>query len=81
MCVQEQAYEFTSKFDLLSVGTVFDHTGVDDSVDYVPACITEVDMQGIACTKLIEHVIFNGILKMQVIIKKKKKVHVTVRNR
>lgn len=43
MCVQEQAYEFTSKFDLLSVGTVFDHTGVDDSVDYVPACITETD--------------------------------------
>lgn len=65
-------YEFISKFDLLSVGTVFDHAGVDDSVDYIHVCITEIDMQGIACAKLIEYVIFNCILKMQVILKKKR---------
>jgi len=42
MCVQEQANNFISKFDLLSVRTGFDYMGVGEitDYDYVPICVT-----------------------------------------
>lgn len=51
MCLEEQENNFISKFDLLSVGTGFDHMVVGEIVNYVPLYIMQIAIEGNAGTK------------------------------